>query len=64
MTQKYLTPEEVSLVYNIPVNTLSQWRVQGIGPCYYKLGAAVRYKITDMDEFMETNRMVCVNHRK
>lgn len=33
--------------------TLQQWRVSGRGPCFRKLGAAVRYRRQDLDAFVD-----------
>lgn len=62
MQIKYLTPMEVEAMYGVPVGTLAQWRVKGIGPDYFKLGEAVRYSVADMDAFFEARRVKC--HRK
>jgi hypothetical protein len=36
--------------------TMQAWRVQGKGPVYLKLGRAVRYRICDLDDWLEANR--------
>ena len=35
--------------------TLQLWRRSGNGPAFVKLGAAVRYRPSDLDEFIEAN---------
>lgn len=32
--------------------TLANWRCQGVGPRYVKLGARVRYRRTDVEAFV------------
>ena len=34
-------------------NTLDRWRWSGDGPRFVKLGRAVRYRIEDLDRFIE-----------
>ncbi len=45
--KKYLTVEEVAARYenNISVRTLNNWRTQGRGPEYIKLGGKVVYPL-------------------
>ncbi len=33
--------------------TLSQWRWQGKGPRFRKIGSTVRYAVSDLDEYLE-----------
>jgi len=39
---KLLTETQVSMVFNISINTLRYWRQCGDGPNYIKLGKLVR----------------------
>ena len=34
-------------------NTLEGWRVQGVGPAYVKCGRLVRYRVADLDAYLE-----------
>jgi hypothetical protein len=40
----------------LKVATLRAWRLQGRGPTYVRLGRAVRYLPSDLDEFLQANR--------
>ena len=40
---------------NIQPATLEQWRWNGKGPRYVKIGRAVRYRICDLDAFLDLN---------
>ena len=53
----YLTPKEVGEIFGLKVGTLSQWRNKGIGPDYFKLGKAVRYKREEIEKFIESTRI-------
>lgn len=47
-----LTPLEVSATLNIPLGTLAGWRHSKKGPKYIKLGRLVRYRSTDITDFI------------
>lgn len=38
--------------------TLKNWRVQGIGPTYVRVGRNVRYLKTDLDSWLQAQRVV------
>ena len=40
----------------LKVATLRAWRHQGKGPTFVRLGRAIRYLTSDIDEFLRTNR--------
>ncbi|MHC4640102.1 MAG: helix-turn-helix domain-containing protein [Planctomycetota bacterium] len=55
-TKLLLSPEEIQNIYGIKVATLAQWRWQRRGPDFFKLGALVKYKATEFEEWLERNR--------
>lgn len=48
-----LTEENTSYMLHVSVKTLQAWRLEGRGPRYRKLSKAVRYKLSDILEFIE-----------
>ncbi len=52
--EKLLKPEEAAVVLGLSTKTLARWRWAGRGPRYRKLGGAVRYSETDLQEFLES----------
>ena len=46
MTQTNLTPEETAQRLRTTVGTLANWRVQGKGPKFIKVGRKVLYPVT------------------
>ena len=40
---------------NISVKTLQKWRGTGDGPRFAKLGAAVRYRLADLEQFLDAS---------
>jgi excisionase family DNA binding protein len=53
-----LTESEAAARLGLKVATLRAWRNQGRGPAYLRLGRAIRYLTTDIDEFLQSNRQV------
>ena len=55
-TNQPLTETEAATRLGLKVATLRAWRNQGRGPVYVRLGRAIRYLSTDLDEFLQSNR--------
>ena len=53
----FLKSTEVEELYGINARTLANWRHKMTGPKYHKVGGAVRYKVEDLDQFMETKKI-------
>ena len=56
-----LTENEVSKLFNINKHTLQRERFNGTGIPYVKLGRRVRYKVEDIQKYIERNTIG--NHR-
>ena len=50
--ESLLSPKQAAIYLNLAVSSLAKWRVEGIGPRYTKLGSAVRYRRTDLDDWV------------
>ena len=48
-----LTTPEAAAYLNLQPTTLEQWRWNGRGPRFSKLGRSVRYRKKDLDDFLE-----------
>lgn len=46
-----LTPADLAGRWQVPARTLGQWRYEGRGPVYVKIGGAVRYRLTDIEAY-------------
>lgn len=46
---------EAARILGVCVDTLKYWRVQGKGPRYVKYGYCVRYRVKDLEAFMEAH---------
>lgn len=51
----YLTPHQAAEYLNSSVSTLAKRRLYGGGPRFTRIGRAVRYRKSDLDEFMASN---------
>ncbi len=49
-----LTPDDVSQYLGVPPGTLANWRYQGHGPAFVRLGRHVRYRAGDVDEWINS----------
>ena len=54
---KLLTAEEVAEWTGLSLDTLAQWRSQGRGIPYLKIGRAVRYDPSDVQEYLRGCRV-------
>lgn len=59
--RKYLTPKEVAVIYGIAEKTLANWRSQGKGPAYHKLGGKVRYADIDIEDWVKQSRKLTID---
>ncbi|VXC38731.1 Predicted transcriptional regulator [Arthrobacter sp. 9AX] len=55
METKLLTPAELGRMLDKTPASLAQWRYQGIGPRFVKVGRGVRYRQTDVDGWLDAN---------
>ena len=56
---KLLTTEEAAEILNIKRYTLICWRSKNtrvIGPAYIKVGRSVRYRVSDIEAWVETRK--------
>jgi len=51
MQSPFLTPEILGQRWNLHPNTLSQWRWNGRGPLFVKIGRRVLYRLEDIESF-------------
>jgi len=46
-----------SRMLNVAHSTLALWRVQKKGPPYYKIGKAIRYRLEDLNSYLDAQRV-------
>jgi predicted DNA-binding transcriptional regulator AlpA len=55
-TNQALTESDAAARLGLKVATLRAWRHQRRGPAFVRLGRAIRYLSSDLEEFLKTNR--------
>lgn len=58
MAIQFLTGKQVSKMLSIPEGTLRFWRSVGLGPIWHKLEGSIRYDLTDVEAYVQSNRRV------
>jgi hypothetical protein len=58
---KYLTPDMVEERFHIKKGTLANWRCQGRGPLYLKLGRKVLYRLSDLETWSDYNKVKTID---
>ena len=53
----WLSPQQVKEVYKFSTSTLAKWRMQKINLAYSKMGKYIRYKRSDVEAFLESNKI-------
>ena len=51
-----LSIEELSEYLHVPVKTLYDWRLTGRGPCAVHVGRQLRYFVTDVHDWLASQR--------
>ena len=57
METKWLTPREVAAKLRVHPGTLANWRLDGEGPAFIRVGHSVRYCMEDLITFVTQNRI-------
>lgn len=52
MTELFLSPRQLADKLNVSEPTLARMRCQGSGPRYRKLGRSVKYRWSDVEEWL------------
>ena len=58
MTPNLLTPEDLSGLLKVPVDTLRHWRYHRTGPPWLKIGGRVRYTVPAVTEWLAAQQVV------
>ncbi|HZQ80071.1 MAG TPA: helix-turn-helix domain-containing protein [Acidimicrobiia bacterium] len=51
--RRLLRVEEVAEILSVPVKTLYQWRYKGTGPVGVRVGRHLRYRVADVEAWVE-----------
>jgi len=58
ITSKHFSPADVEVLYGVRVGTLANWRCQGRGPAYHKIGRNVFYSVDDLEAWERSCRVL------
>ncbi len=50
-----MTTKEVAAFLRLNPNTLEQWRSRGRGPTFERAGVAVRYRLSEVEDWIRRN---------
>ena len=50
-----INEEHASTILKVSARTLQAWRVRGYGPKFIKVGRSVRYRLEDLQTFVNEN---------
>lgn len=53
-----LDPDDVAAQFKVSVFTVRDWRKYGTGPHFIKVGKFIRYRQSDLDAWIESQRRV------
>jgi len=55
--QTVMTVSQAANYLGLAVSTLNKWRCHGGGPIFIKMGRAVRYRVEDLEAFIQNRQM-------
>lgn len=55
MHTDFIDTRQAAEFLGLKKNTLDIWRLQGKGPRFTRFGRAVRYRLSDLENFIEAN---------
>lgn len=53
----FINEKQVEEIYGFKVMTLRNMRFRKVGPPYHKIGRTVKYKVADVENFMENHKI-------
>jgi len=53
----WLTPKELNDIYKFSTSTLAKWRMKKINLPFSKMGKYIKYKRSDIEAFIESNKV-------
>ncbi|MCX5288748.1 helix-turn-helix domain-containing protein [Streptomyces sp. NBC_00183] len=55
LPDRYLTADDIAVIFKVPKETVYQWRRKHIGPPGFRIGKYIRYDPADVHDYV-TNR--------
>jgi len=60
----HMNTKKAAKYLGIGYNTMHQWRTSGRGPKFIKIGRYIRYRITDLEDFLSQNASYSSSYEK
>jgi len=61
-TISVMNVQQAASYLGLAVSTLNKWRCYGDGPLFIKMGRSVRYRIKDLNDYVEGRRAASTSH--
>ena len=58
--KEWINPNEVNKEYGFSTSTLAKWRMNKINLVFHKIGKFIKYKRSDIEAFIESNKVEVV----
>ncbi len=55
--KEWLNPREVNKEFGFSTSTLAKWRMNNLNLIFSKMGKYIRYKRSDIEAFLESNKV-------
>ncbi|WP_030753628.1 helix-turn-helix domain-containing protein [Streptomyces sp. NRRL F-5135] len=52
LPDRYLTPDDIAEIFDVPKETVYQWRKKRVGPPGFRIGRYVRYDPADVHAYV------------
>ncbi|BCM66484.1 MULTISPECIES: helix-turn-helix transcriptional regulator [Streptomyces] len=56
LPDRYLTPDDIAEIFEVPKETVYQWRKKRIGPPGFRIGKYVRYDPADVRAYVDQRK--------
>lgn len=56
---RYLTRREAAQYLGVSRRSLDNWATRGEGPRFFKIGRAARYRVSDLESWIEARAVAC-----
>lgn len=59
LPDRYLTPDDIADIFEVPKETVYQWRKKRTGPPGFRIGKHLRYDPADVRAYVAQRKSVC-----
>ncbi|WP_065958821.1 helix-turn-helix domain-containing protein [Streptomyces sparsogenes] len=56
LPDRYLNPDDIAEIFDVPVETVYQWRKKRVGPPGFRIGRHVRYDPADVSRYVRERK--------